>query len=505
MPSIPETANFSLLPETLQRELVPVIELLTRHLQGLEERAVKPAAEPGAFATHFSPEAPSQSLDLAVLLRTLSEHILPSVTHWQHPRFFAYYPSTASIPAIVSELIIATLGSVGLQWSANPAGTELECIVMDWIMKLLHAKQDSPFLHSSKRGGGVIQNTAGEAIAVIMVAARIEKHRLLAQGTSQGPLTDEQRERLFWQDSSSFVVYTSDHTHFSGPKAVRVAGMRLHKIAAQKLAHGNYGINAAQVKSAMEQDRAQGLRPCAVLLNYGSTNTCGWDDLESFLEFREDEQVWVHVDAAYAGSSLILPEYKERSQILQDIATSFNFNGSKWFLCGFDSAFLFIRDRNLLKNAFAAGAEYMADAKLEEVYNPEFKDWSIPLGRRFRSLRIWLVLSYFGRSGLENYLRQTIAAADWFRRKISESSFLEEIVTTELGLVCFTLKSNEADETDRFLSRLEAISRHGETFLIYPSQLGHRRFLRLAIGSVQTKIADLELLWLACLEAYQTR
>jgi glutamate/tyrosine decarboxylase-like PLP-dependent enzyme len=423
--------------------------------------------------------------------------ILPGITHWQHPRFFAYYPATSSIPAVTSELLIAALGSVGLQWSANPAATELECVVMDWIMQMLHADDHSPFLHRSQQGGGIIQNTAGEAMATIMVAARVQYH---LQERRKDLNTDEGLEEVYWQDSSHLVVYMLDQTHFSGPKAVRVAGMRLHIIPAQKLNHGNYGITCEQVRSAMKTDRENGLTPCAVILNYGSTNTSGYDDLISFRGLCELENVWVHVDAAYAGASLILPEYKERALLIQEIATSFNFNGSKWLLCGFDSAFLFIRDRKLLKSVYAASADYLTEANDEDIFNPEFKDWAIPLGRRFRALRIWMVLASFGVKGLQQYLRGNIAQANWFRQMIENSSVLKHLVRTEFGLVCFHLNTEDTSKNEDFIQRMEELSAHGQKFLLYPSQLDGQRFFRLALGSIHTEEADLKMLWDLCFE-----
>ncbi len=326
-----------------------------------------------------------------------------------------------------------------------------------------------------------------------MVAARVQKQKA---EHSELPLED-----LYWQDSSNLVVYMSDQTHFSGPKAVRVAGMRLHKIPARMLPHGNYGITADDVREAMKKDRDRGLTPCALIINYGSTNTSGYDDLASFLGFREQEDVWVHVDGAYAGASLILPEYRERSLLIQELATSFNFNGSKWLLCGFDSAFLFVRDRKLLKAVYAAGGDYLARTTDEDIYNPEFKDWSIPLGRRFRSLRIWMVLSYFGAEGIKAYLRQSIAQADAFRRKIDASGVFKQTVRTEWGLVCFHLDTNDNLKNERFLQRLDELSGHGEKFLLYPSLLNGQRFVRLALGSVHTQDEDLNYLWEVCLEA----
>jgi aromatic-L-amino-acid decarboxylase len=474
------TSPFQLHPGKLTQAIQQFLPVIEQHLSQLPEQPVKPGIKPGDVARNFATAVPATGRSLDELLREFQDHILPAITHWQHPRFFAYYPATTSLPAVLSELLIAALGSVGLQWSANPAATELECVVMDWIMRLLHAPEDSPFLHQSRQGGGLIQNTAGEAMAVVMVAAR-----------EQQPTRD------------GLVVYMSDQTHFSGPKAVKVAGMQVRTLPARILAHGNLGISADDVRQAMAADRAQGLTPCAVFLNYGSTNTSGYDELASFIGMREEEKVWVHVDAAYAGASLILPEYRERAQLIQSIATSFNFNGSKWLLCGFDSAFLFIRDRRLLTNVYAAAGVFMAQSGTESVYNPEFKDWSIPLGRRFRALRIWMVLSYFGVEGLQNYLRGSIAQGDWLRAKIEASHWFQQVVRTEWGLVCFRLKTADSSKNELFLQRLLDLSADGRNFLFYPSQLKGERFVRLALGSVHSTEEDLEMFWEACVEAAQ--
>ena len=334
-----------------------------------------------------------------------------------------------------------------------------------------------------------------------MVAARIRKHLELQYGVTSIQPSASELETMYWRDSSRLVVYMSDQTHFSGPKAVRVAGMRLHQIPAKLLADGNYGIDADDVKAAMARDRAQGLIPCALQLNSGATNTSGHDDLASFAGFAAAENIWLHVDAAYAGAALILPEFRQSSLTIQAIADSFNFNGSKWFLCGFDSGFLFVRDRRWLKLVYAASGDYLAQVSEEDVYNPELKDWSIPLGRRFRALRIWMVLEYFGVQGIQAYLREGITQADWLRAEIDQSKDFVQFVRTDLSLVCLALADTTPALTDAFLEHLEALSDHGRHFLLYPSQLRGQRFLRIALGGVETQMADVQILWQACHQA----
>lgn len=487
--------DYKLAPEIIDSFGPQIIQFISDHFKGISSIPVSPKLEPGELASRFDPNPNAEGKELSALLEEIKNKVMPGITHWQHPQFLSYYPSASSVPAIFADLITAAIGSVGLQWSANPIGTELECVVMDWLMQMLHADTDSPFLHTSGKGGGLIQNTAGEALVVILTAARCYK-QIEQLGIERNQLTNEEKEEIYYKDSSKLVAYMSDQTHFSGPKAARVAGIRLRKLAAKKLANGNYGITAEQVSQAMQADREKGLVPCYVQLNYGSTNTCGYDDILSFEGFREREKVWLHVDAAYAGASLILPKFKQRSQQIQSVADSFNFNGSKWFLCGFDSAFVFVRDRNRLKDVFAATDEYMDEVENEQVYNPEFKDWSVPLGRRFRALRIWMVLEYFGLNGMRHFIESTIQQADWLRDEIDKDTHFEQNVTTELGLVCFRPKKSE--QVDSLIQWLHKDSKDSSPYLVYPSKLNNEDFIRVALGGANTSFDNVKHFWKKC-------
>lgn len=349
---------------------------------------------------------------------------------------------------------------------------------MDWLAVLLGLGGD--FLHRSRKGGGLIQNTAGEAIANIMVCARVRKQRQLHPELSW--------EESFYADSSKLVVYMSDQTHFSGPKACRVAGLRVRSVPA-RLVEGNYRLSSEDVRRAMAEDKAAGLVPCAIQLNYGSTNTSGCDDAAEFEGLVREEDLWLHVDAAYAGPSWMLEEFRADAAAISRVATSVNTNGSKWFLCGFDSAFLWVRDRSLLTSVFAATDIFMAPADDAGVYAPEFKDWSVPLGRRFRSLRIWLTLEYFGTEGLKRYLRSTLGQAHWLRARLSEHPEFEQPVHTRFGLVCLRLRRGGA--------ATEALGAHllSAGFLVYPSKIDGQSALRVALGGARTGQKDVEALW----------
>eukprot|EP00913_Durusdinium_trenchii_P011684 g10972.t1 len=488
-------------------------------------------------ARESSAMAPPKKVDGDILVK-LGQQTLEAISRftksipqqgvWKdHPKFMAYYPSSSSVPAILSETVIASIGSVGLQWKSNPIGTELEVVVMepreplrrvpaeyrrenkyprDWVAQFLGI--GPAFHHTSGVGGGIIQNTAGEAMLNIMICARTRMHRRLQPDLSW--------EDAFHQDSSSFVVYISDQAHFSVEKACRLAGLRCRRVAARL--EGNFSLQPSDVKEAMEKDRAAGLKPVALVLTYGSTNTSGTDDIAAFKDFAQDpdqcespgrlqnarsifhpklffesqeDDLWIHVDAAYAGAAWSLDEFKKDSQAVSEVVTSVNMNGSKWFLCGFDSAFLW-----LLLDVFSASGVYMADAGELSIYNPEFKDgprlhdWSVPLGRRFRALRIWMVFEYFGTSGIRSYIQQAIDQANWLRERIEEEpkGLFEQPVTTKFGLVCVRCPSDEA--TLGLASRLSELG-----YGIAPSKICDRDALRIALGSTATTQAHVEQLW----------
>lgn len=476
-PGRAETPPFAPDPDTIRDLGMQTLELLCRHFGQLPDKPVKANVKPGELAAQFEQQAPTSGSPFQEILQKVEQRVLPGATHWQHPRFMAYYPASTSVPAVLAEAVIAAIGSVGLQWSANPIATELEVVVMDWLAQLLGLGGD--FLHKSGKGGGLLQNTAGEAIANVMVCARVRKHRQLH------PSMDWSES--FYADSSKLVVYMSDQTHFSGPKACRVAGLRTHTVPARFL-DGNYRLHPDDLRKAIAEDKAAGLVPCALQLNYGSTNTCGCDRAEDFEAIAKEEDLWVHIDAAYAGPAWMLEEHRADAAAVARVATSVNANGSKWFLCGFDSAFLWVRDRKLLTSVFSATDIFMAAAE-SGIYNPEFKDWSVPLGRRFRSLRIWLVLEYFGTDGIKAYLRQSVEQANWLRAKLDAHPKFEQPARNKMGLICLRLKSGGTD-TDELGSVLLAAG-----FLVYPSKIDGQPALRVALGGARTSQQDVEALW----------
>jgi len=472
----PKSVDGQTLTELGQQTLA-VIEKVT---QSRGDKGVWPAVKPGDLAAKFDKDPPDGPTDYGQILQKLEAKVFPGALSWQHPRFMAYYPSSSSVPAILSETVIASIGSVGLQWTSNPIGTELEVVIMDWVAKFLGI--GPAFHHSSGVGGGIIQGTAGESMLNMMICARTRMHRRKNPKLSW--------EDAFYQDASSYVVYTSDQAHFSAEKACRLAGLRCRRVKATlDEADKNFTLRPSDVQDAIEKDRAAGLQPLALILTYGSTNTSGTDDVASFKQLAEEEKLWVHVDAAYAGAAWALEEFRKDAQAVSDVVTSVNMNGSKWFLCGFDSAFLWVRDRKLLLDVFSASDAFMADVEHTSIYNPEFKDWSVPLGRRFRSLRIWMVFEYFGTNGLCSYIRDAIDQASYLRERIEESPHYEQPVNTKYGLVC--VRSTKGEEATKSLANHLQAQGYG----IVPSKICGAEALRIALGGASTTKAIVEELW----------
>jgi len=496
-------ANKYIDPKALQEVGAKAMTIIQEHFQSLSTMQVKKQElQPGDCSKLFPAEIPIEGCSMESLLEEMKTKIYPNACHWQHPQFFAYYPASTSTPAILSEALVASIGSVGLQWVSNPIATELEVLVMDWMCKMIGVGGD--FLHTSGKGGGIIQGVAGEAILNIVSCAKYKKIKEITHGDSDAKITEDERNEIFFSELiPKLVVYMSDDSHFCIPKACRINGVRFRKLPTTIQEDGNYGLSASTVEDAIAEDTKIGRIPCAVILNYGTTNTCGYDPLATgYAELVEKHNIWLHVDAAYAGPSLILPEFQEKiSKPLRDIATSFNFNGSKWFLCGFDSAFLYCRDKKLLIQTNAITGDYMHQVEEDDgsnitdpakVYAPEFKDWSIPLGRRFRALRVYMVLSHFGLSGMQKFIRQGVASGDYLRDAFAKHPDKFKFpVKNDLGLVCFQVV-NAQGEPDKERTTGLAVYLRSKNFFLYPSVLKGESIIRIASGGVFTEQKHLD-------------
>jgi aromatic-L-amino-acid decarboxylase len=490
-----EKAVPHLSPEEFRRLGHRMVDWIADYWGRLESFPVRAAVAPGEVAAKLPAHAPEEGLEGAegweAIFRDLEDVVLPGLTHWQSPSFFAYFPSNASGPAVLGELLSAGLGVQGMLWSTSPAATEMETRVLDWLAELLGLP--AAFQSGSGTGGGVIQGTASEAVLVALVAARERVRRALGR-------------------DAEWVAYTSTQTHSSVLKAAMLAGVAN---GAQDGVHlrqietdGGYALRPDLLEKAVREDLAAGRQPFFVCASLGTTSSGAMDPVRVVAEVWERTGVrasggWLHVDAAWAGSALLCPEYAGLREGLE-VADSFAFNPHKWLLTNFDCDAFYTRDRKALIDALSVTPEYLRNAASASGAVIDYRDWQVPLGRRFRALKLWFVLRHYGARGLRNYVREHIRLAERFAAWVEEDTRFELAVPRSLALVCFRLKPRpgeapaETDTRNRLL--LERLNASGQAFLshtVLPGVDGApaRYVLRLAIGAVRTEERHVRAVW----------
>lgn len=424
----------------------------------------------------------------------LESIVLPGLTHWQSPRFFAYFPANISTPSVIGEWIAAGLGVQGMLWLTSPACTELEMRVLDWVAEMIGLP--GSFRSESINGGGVIQGTASEATLSALVAGRDRVRR--AAGA------ERVRDRL--------TVYASEEAHSSVIKAALVAGLadgpddrrRVRLIGVDE----RCAMRADELESALRRDVESGLLPCFVGATVGTTGTTAVDPVGAIAEAigracPKEARPWLHVDAALAGSACVCPEFRWMLEGV-DRADSVCFNPHKWLLTNFDCDCFFTRDRESLVRSHAITPEYLRNRASESGAVFDYRDWHVPLGRRFRALKLWLVIRSFGAEGLRGHIRRHVELARHFEDLVREDDRFEVVTPRVLNLVCFRMKHAD-DGREAFaagdaanLRLLEAVNGTGRVFLTHtkvPGRGGRRVALRLAVGSVTTTRADVEEAW----------
>ncbi|CAF0734803.1 unnamed protein product [Didymodactylos carnosus] len=450
-----------------------MLKFVADYWRTIENRSVLPSVQPGYLQPLLPSQAPEEPEQFSQIINDLESTIMQGVTHWQSPYFYAYYPTANSYAAICGDILSAGIACVGFSWIASPSCTELEVIVMDWLVKALNLPE---FFLSTGNGGGVIQGTASEAVLVAVLAARSRVLNRMQEKDSSitlGKLLDK------------LVVYCSDQAHSSVDKAVLIVGCKLRKIVSDN----NCSIKADQLEQAISDDRAKDLIPFCLVATLGSTPTCAFDDVAGLGKVCQEENIWLHVDAAYAGSAFICPEYQ---YLLNGVeySDSFNFNPHKWMLVNFDCSAMWIKDRTYFINAFNVDPLYLKHDYSKVA--PDYRHWQIPLGRRFRSLKLWFVLRTYGLSGIRKHIRKHIELAKLFISYLENDKRFEIVFPSiTMGLVCFRLKdgSNELNE-----KLLKALNEDKRIYLV-PSMVKQRFILRLVVCSYLTEVKHIEYAW----------
>lgn len=450
-----------------------MVDYITNYLENIRDRRVLPTVEPGYLRPLIPDEPPQTPEKWQDVMSDIERVIMPGVTHWHSPRFHAYFPTANSYPAIVADMLSDTIACIGFTWIASPACTELEVVMLDWLGKMLDLP--ASFLAcSGGKGGGVIQGTASEATLVALLGA---KAKMLRTVKEQHPE---------WSDYdiiSKLVGYSSDQAHSSVERAGLLGGVKFTLIPADN----NYQMRGDALQTAIQKDKQAGLIPFYVVATLGTTNCCAFDRLDEIGPVCKQEEVWLHVDAAYAGSAFICPEYRYLMSGVE-FADSFNFNPHKWMLVTFDCSAMWLKDPSYVVDAFNVDPLYLKHDMQGSV--PDYRHWQIPLGRRFRSLKLWFVLRLYGIENLQKHIRKQIGLAHEFEEYVKADDRFEVIYKVLMGLVCFRLKgSNEINET-----LLKRINAHGKIHMV-PSKIRDKYFLRMAVCSRYTESEDIRLSW----------
>ena len=364
---------------------------------------------------------------------------MPGLTHWQSPNFMAFFPALVTYPSLLGEMYSAAFTAPAFNWLCSPACTELETIVMDWLAKAL-ALPDCFLSTSPGGGGGVIHGSASEATVTVMVAARERYLRLKADAERLQEGTMERDDRIAFL-RGRMIALSSDQAHSSTQKGALIAGTRYRSIPTAL--SEDLSLTAPRLEEALQKCYGDGLEPYYLTLSLGATNTCAVDDFASIATLRSKyPSLWIHIDAAYAGAALVLPQYQiQFSQDIGRVSDSFNVNMHKWLLVNFDASCLFVRNRNHLTRALSITPTYLQNAFTDSNLVTDYRDWQIPLGRRFRALKIWFVMRSYGLEGLRAHIEKSIRVGEAFRDMALERRDLFEIIATpRFALTCLRVR-----------------------------------------------------------------
>ena len=461
-------------PDEFRRFGHEVIDWIADYRATVEARPVQPRIEPGALRAKLAGDPPSEPQPFAEVLADVEKVILPALAHWQHPRFFGYFPCNGELASVLGDYLSTGLGALGLNWQASPALTELEEVVTDWMRRMTGL---------AEAWQGVIHDTASTCTLVALICARERATDFdLARGGLQG-------------GKKPLVVYCSEQAHSSVEKAALLAGFGrayVRKIEVDQ----HFAMLPAALGVAIEADVAHGRVPCAVVATTGTTTTTALDPIEPIAALATRHKLWLHVDGAMAGSAMILPECRWMWQGIEG-ADSLVMNPHKWLGAAFDCSLYFVRDPDHLVRVMSTNPSYLRTSVDEKVKN--FRDWGIPLGRRFRALKLWFLIREQGVSGLQKRLKRDIENAQWLAEEVRKAPAWRVLAPVPLQTVCVRHEPSglTGEALDRHtLAWCESINRSGAAWLT-PATLDGRWIVRVSIGALATERKHVEELWAA--------
>ncbi|MGH2731138.1 MAG: pyridoxal-dependent decarboxylase [Actinomycetota bacterium] len=462
-------------PEELRQRGRETVDWVASYLERVEDFPVLSSVAPGEIRSKLPASPPEHSEAFEDVLRDLEEIVLPGITHWQSPNFFGFFPANSSGPSVLGELLSAGLGVQGMMWATSPACTELEAHVLDWLVQML-ALPDR-FL-STGAGGGVIQDSASSATLCALLAAR--ERATSGQSNRRGI-------------EQTFTVYASSQAHSSVEKAVCIAGIGSDNLRAVAV-DDNLAMNPDELEITMAADEKRGARPVMVVSTAGTTSTMAFDPLVGIADVCARHNVWLHVDAAMAGTAGLCPELRWIHDGLER-ADSYCFNPHKWMFTNFDCDAFYVADRNALISALSILPEYLRNPASESGAVIDYRDWQIPLGRRFRALKLWLVIRHYGVEGLRHHVRRHVELAREFASWVATDDRLEILQPQNLNLVCFRHRDGNT-ATEKLLERINSSG-----IYLTHTKINDVVWVRMSIGQTRTERRHVEGAWRVVEEA----
>ncbi|XP_043217957.1 3,4-dihydroxyphenylacetaldehyde synthase 2-like [Amphibalanus amphitrite] len=412
-----------------------VIDYILQYQRTVRDRPVLSSVEPGYLRRLVPSEAPPTPDRWTDVLADMERVIQPGMTHWHSPHFHAFCPLANSPPALLAEMLAHGLSCVGLSWEAAPACLELEVVVLDWLVRLLGLPKH--FLSQSGAGGGVITGSATEGVLLTITAAR---ERALKDLRRDQPDLDEATAR------GRLVAFASAQANPAVFKAAASVAVRIRVLPTGDECR----LRGDTLQAAVEEELAAGNVPIYILATLGTTGTCAFDPLDELGAVCRQHELWLHVDAAYAGAAFVCPEFRHLLSGVEEV-TSFSFNAHKWMLVNFECAVLWVRDSGTFTSAHEIDAPILHTA---ETTLPNFRNWSLALGRRFRALKLWFVLRLYGVSGLQEYIRGHVQLAGQFEELVRRDERFEVVAPASMGVVCFRVRRGGDSATEELLRRV---------------------------------------------------
>ena len=457
-------------PEEFRTEGKKIIDWIADYYENIENYPVLSQVEPGEIIKSLPQNPPQKGESMEAMMRDIDEKIMPGITHWQSPNFFAFFPSNTSFPAILGDLVSSGLGVQGMIWATSPAATELETRVLDWLAEMMGMPEK---FKSTSTGGGVIQDTASTSALTAIIAARERATNFEAnkKGVRQ-----------------NLVAYISTQTHSSLEKAIKIAGIGKDNLRLIDVDE-NFSMRPDLLEEQIQKDKKAELIPFFICAALGTTSSNAIDPIQKIGEISQRENCWLHVDAAMSGTAMVCPEFRHFQDGIE-LADSYCFNPHKWMFTNFDCDVFWVANREELINTFSILPEYLRNQATESGQVFDYRDWHIQLGRRFRSLKLWFVIRHYGVEGLQFHVRKHIEMAQEFANWVRNSEDFEIFVEPPFNLVCFRHKNGD----DFNMNLMNAVNNTGKIYFTH-TKLNGQVVLRMSIGQTNTEKKHVKAAW----------